>query len=44
MAVVEIKNKLGLEISEDKLINLTKLAIPEKIVEILGETTLRTIS
>ncbi len=38
MAAVEIKNKLDLEISEDTLINLIKLAIPEEKVEKPGET------
>jgi ADP-sugar diphosphatase len=44
MAAAEMKDELGLEISEDdRLINLTELAIPEKKVEILGETTPRAI-
>jgi len=35
---------VDLEISEDRLINLTELAIPERIVEKPGETTPRAIS
>jgi len=44
IVVVEIKDELDLEISEDRLINLTKLVIPERIVEKLGEITPRVIS
>jgi ADP-sugar diphosphatase len=44
MAAAEIKNELDLEISEDnRLINLIKLAIPEKKVDKLGELTPRAI-
>jgi ADP-sugar diphosphatase len=43
IVVVEIKDELDLEIPEDRLINLTKLAIPEKEVEKPGEITLRAI-
>jgi hypothetical protein len=39
-AATEIKQELDLEIPEEKLINLTKLAIPEKKVK-LGEITPR---
>jgi ADP-sugar diphosphatase len=41
IAAIEIKQELDLEIPEEKLINLTKLAIPEKKVKELGEITLR---
>jgi hypothetical protein len=43
IAAVEIKDKLDLEIPEDRLINLTKLAIPEKNIEKLGEIIPRVI-
>jgi ADP-sugar diphosphatase len=42
-AATEMKQELDLEIPEEKLINLTKLAIPEKKVEELGEITPRAI-
>ena len=38
MAAAEIKDELDLEIPEDRLINLTKLVIPEKNVNKPGET------
>jgi len=41
--VVEIKDKLSLKILEDKLVNLIKLAIPEKKVKKLREITLKAI-
>ena len=41
IAAAEIKDKLDLEILEDRLINLTELAIPEKEVEKPRETTPR---
>ena len=41
IVVAEIKNKLDLEILEDRLINLTKLVILEKEIKKLRETTLR---
>jgi hypothetical protein len=41
MAATEMKDELDLEILEDRLINLTKLAIPEKNVNKPGETTPR---
>ncbi len=40
-AATEMKQELDLEIPEEKLINLTELAIPEKKVEELGEITPR---
>jgi hypothetical protein len=44
IVVVKIKDKLSLEILKDnKLINLIKLAILEKKVNILEEITLRAI-
>jgi hypothetical protein len=39
MAAAKIKDELDLEIPEDKLINLTELAIPEKNVNKPGEAT-----
>lgn len=41
MAAAEMKDELDLEIPEDKLINLTELAIPEKNVDRPGEATPR---
>lgn len=41
MAAAKIKEELDLEIPKDRLINLTKLAIPEKNVDKPGETILR---
>jgi hypothetical protein len=44
IVIVEIKDKLSLEILKDnRLINLIKLAILEKKVDILGEITLNAI-
>jgi ADP-sugar diphosphatase len=41
MAVAEMKDELDLEIPEERLINSTELAIPEKKVDKPGETTPR---
>ena len=41
IAAIEIKQELGLEIPEEQLINLTELAILEKKIEELRETTPR---
>jgi hypothetical protein len=41
MAAAEMKDELDLEILEERLINLTELAIPEKNVDKLEETTPR---